>query len=127
MRDDADTAELKAVLLDGSLKFPASHWEQVTGVQIIDADGWAGVNEEGFQLCPWEAPITKDEFLRRAAESTAQYPRHFFERQAAKLARAVVESMQKAVKDTSWVRRPQQADGTDAPPAEIITRTFYTA
>lgn len=112
MRDDADTAELKAVMLDGSLKFPAAHWEQVTGVIIIDADGWSAVDAEGFILCPWDCPITKAEFLSRAAESTAQYPRHFFERQAAKLARAVVESMQKAVKDTNWVRRPHITSAT---------------
>jgi hypothetical protein len=100
MREDADTAELKAELLGMNLKFPAEHWERVTGVQIIDADGWStGVNVEGFRESCWEQPITKEEFLARASESTAQYPKHFFQHEK------VTARMRAARHNANWVRR----------------------
>jgi len=53
--------------------FVPEHWERVTGIRIIDPDGWRG-------KAVWEHPVTRELFLRRAAESTAQYPRCFPQR-----------------------------------------------
>jgi len=55
------------------IKHPPEHWERITGVKIIDADGWVG------NMLTWETPITRDDFLMRAASSTAQYPKGFFD------------------------------------------------
>lgn len=52
------------------IKHPPEDWQDITGVFIIDRDGWP--------MGTWEQPITREEFLTKAAASTARYPRGFF-------------------------------------------------
>lgn len=55
--------------MDDTLK-PASTWEHLTGVRVIHATGW--YEAKNPQVYAW--PITRTEFLERAANSTAQFP-----------------------------------------------------
>ena len=48
------------------LRMP-TEWERELGVRVIDADGWAGSD---FKT--WGEKITREEFERRAAESTVE-------------------------------------------------------
>ena len=47
------------------VKHRPATWERLTGIRIIDPDGWRGPNGE-----KWETPITKEEWNRRMAVST---------------------------------------------------------
>lgn len=40
-------------------------WENRTGISILDPDGW-----DRRSFTDWERPITREEFLQRAARST---------------------------------------------------------
>jgi hypothetical protein len=55
--------------------FVPQHWERVTGIRIIDNDGW-----RGRDFVHWDTPITREDFVQRAAISTAEYPRGFPQR-----------------------------------------------
>lgn len=72
----------KRAVLAADLKFPADHWQRVTGVVVLDADGWSRICEDQSN---WDEPITRSEFLCRAAESTSIYPRNFFESRVTKV------------------------------------------
>jgi hypothetical protein len=52
--------------------FAPEHWERVTGIRIIDDDGWRSQGDTA-----WNQPLTRKEFIHRAIQSTAQYPRGF--------------------------------------------------
>lgn len=67
--DDANKAGLMAL----DIKHPPEDWQRVTGVRIIDPDGWT------TNMLDWGAPLTRDDFLSRAACSTAEYPPGFFD------------------------------------------------
>lgn len=54
------------------IKHPPEQWERMLGVEVLDPDGWRG------NMLAWEIPITREDFLRRAAESTTRYPKGFF-------------------------------------------------
>jgi hypothetical protein len=56
------------------IRHPPEEWERLTGVHIIDDDGWRGQHQQD-----WDEPITKEEFLDRASFSTAEYPPKFFD------------------------------------------------
>lgn len=49
-------------------ELPADEWCSITGIRILDPDGWREDN------LPWDAPITEGEFIRRAMVSTASFP-----------------------------------------------------
>ena len=49
---------------------PASDWERVSGIRILDPDGWRG--DEDF-LEAWQTPIDKQEWLYRVSISTVDY------------------------------------------------------
>jgi hypothetical protein len=48
---------------------PPSTWEKETGIQIMDADGWRSAHRE-LKPKPYDEPITRKEFMARAAWST---------------------------------------------------------
>jgi len=48
---------------------PPSYWEQHCGIEIRDPDGWR------IDGKPFDAPISEEEFHRRAALSTARHRR----------------------------------------------------
>jgi len=48
------------------IKRKPSEWVELTGIEVIDADGWA--------LGTWETPITFNEFIDKTNSSTI---RHF--------------------------------------------------
>jgi len=54
------------------IKHPPEQWERMLGIEVLDPDGWHG------NMLAWETPITREDFLNRAAESTTRYPKKFF-------------------------------------------------
>ena len=50
----------------GDEKRTPEEWSDLVGVLILDPDGWDRMNFEES----WSTPITRDDFNRRAAEST---------------------------------------------------------
>ena len=57
-------------------KLPPEVWEWITGIIVMDDDGW----NHGVEAIPnWNTPITKEEFLQKCGVSTCQYPPNFFE------------------------------------------------
>lgn len=57
------------------IKHPPEQWERMLGVEVIDPDGWR------CNMLPWEVPITREDFLNRAASSTTRYPKGFLQAQ----------------------------------------------
>lgn len=55
----------------GGERHPSEHWLEVTGVRVLDPDGWDRSNFEES----WAEPITLEEFNQRVALSTAMAPR----------------------------------------------------
>jgi hypothetical protein len=53
-------------------KLTPREWQAVTGITILDNDGWRTDNK------PFTDEITHEEFTRRAFESTCAFPRSFF-------------------------------------------------
>lgn len=49
-------------------ELPADEWCDITGIRVLDPDGWRDDN------LPWDAPITEGEFIRRAMRSTVCLP-----------------------------------------------------
>lgn len=47
------------------IKRPAAEWCEITGIQIMDPDGW----RHGMALA-WTTPITRPDFIHRAMTST---------------------------------------------------------
>jgi hypothetical protein len=45
---------------------PSGQWVLLTGLDILDPDGW---DRQNFNQS-WTEPISRDEFMRRASEST---------------------------------------------------------
>jgi len=43
-------------------------WEQITGIRVLDPDGWRGRNRKSFL-----AEISHQEFMRRVNYSTCEY------------------------------------------------------
>jgi hypothetical protein len=72
-----ETEKLRRELLDLDIKHPPDYWERILDIQIIDEDGWRGPGS-----LAWEIPISREEFLNRAANSTTQWPKDFFKRTA---------------------------------------------
>ena len=54
------------------IKHPPEHWERLLGIEVMDPDGWRA------NMLDWEVPITREDFLNRAASSTTRYPKGFF-------------------------------------------------
>lgn len=50
-------------------RYDSSHWAQVTGVIVMDPDGW---NRQDFENS-WNEKITLAEFKRRAWMSTVDF------------------------------------------------------
>lgn len=46
---------------------PASEWENILGVSVLDPDGWKE------RYIPWTQEITKEQFLRFAGESATNW------------------------------------------------------
>lgn len=51
--------------LSGPVKYRPATWERLTGIRILDADGWREPNAK-----EWETPITKEEWNKRMMVST---------------------------------------------------------
>lgn len=49
-----------------------SDWERILGIIVMDPDGW---DRQGDFEKDWFTPITKEEFMRKAAQSTCKYPK----------------------------------------------------
>lgn len=50
------------------LKMHSLFWQNVTGIEVLDPDGWDRRNFEES----WQEAITLEEFMRRASKSTCK-------------------------------------------------------
>ena len=48
------------------IKLTPVEWELITGIEVVDPDGWDGKNLEA----DWKKPLTFDEFFDKIVEST---------------------------------------------------------
>jgi hypothetical protein len=55
------------------LCLPPVEWERITGVLVLDDDGWR------CDAKSWKECLSREEFLNRAANSTTRYPPGFFD------------------------------------------------
>ena len=53
------------------IKHRPATWEKITGIKIIDSDGW----RDGTS---WNKPIDYDEWCLRQIQSTCQFPPDYF-------------------------------------------------
>lgn len=72
MIHESDSQQMRQDVLDLEFLLPPSAWVQITGISVYDPDAW---REDGKD---WTAPITRDEFINRCADSTCWYPPGFF-------------------------------------------------
>lgn len=64
-KKDVATMMLRPEDDDGELR-PSSAWCIITGIRVLDPDGWDRTNFKES----WSEPISREEFMRRANEST---------------------------------------------------------
>lgn len=54
------------------IKFTPDMWQQILGFRVIDPDGW---DRQGDFMASWNEPLTFNEFMNKADESTcSRYP-----------------------------------------------------
>lgn len=56
------------------LEFTPKTWCSITGITVLDPDGWREDNKD------WDEPIAFGEFQRRVNNSTAKYPPKFYDK-----------------------------------------------
>lgn len=62
---------LETILEADSHKMPPCQWESMTGICVLNSDGWG--------LLDYKEPITRDEFLTRCASSRCSWPPKFLQ------------------------------------------------
>ena len=74
VHETSNTDQIRADLRELDILHPPRDWERILGVLVLDPDGWR--REDRFD---YEQPISREEFLSRASESTTHWPRRYFE------------------------------------------------
>lgn len=67
------TEILKSYVLSLDVMHPPDYWEQVTGILVVDPDGWDRAS--GHWRAEWGKLMTYEEFRFRCGASTCRYPR----------------------------------------------------
>jgi hypothetical protein len=62
-----DLLDAVRAAVEAARKRMPAEWQAITGVIVVDPDGW-----RGSDALSWEEPITRADFLRRAGESTVR-------------------------------------------------------
>lgn len=58
-------------VLAGDTRKRPTRWEEITGIQVLDEDGWrSNYERDNLKPKPWKKQITFTEFVKRAGHST---------------------------------------------------------